>query len=271
MEKKAVLEVLRGFKDKLTGEVLEAYQTRGSSYGRERFSSWRKKFSRFLDEHLPGESAKLNAKLKHFAFVVLRGESDAEMFWREDGEIVVAFIDSLIKDISSDEYEPTEEMRTAETESSKDSAPAPSRKIFVVHGHDDEAKTKTARFIEKLGYEVVILHEQASGGRTIIEKIEAYSDVGFAIVIYTPDDKGNTKDDADKGQLNNRARQNVVFEHGYLVGKLGRSRVVPLVLGELELPTDISGVVYISDRNWQIDIAKEIKAAGYDIDVNRLL
>jgi len=123
-----------------------------------------------------------------------------------------------------------------------------------------------------MGFEAVILHERASSGRTIIEKIEHYSDVGFAIVLYTPDDVGNVKSKADS--LNVRARQNVVFEHGYLIGKLGRENVAALVDGNLELPNDISGVVYISldeASAWQLQLAKEIKQSGYEIYMNKLI
>ncbi|MDD2003608.1 nucleotide-binding protein [Pseudomonas sp. KHPS1] len=146
------------------------------------------------------------------------------------------------------------------------------KRVFIVHGHDESAQNKAARFIEKLGFEAVILHEKASSGRTIIEKIEHYSDVGFAVVLYTPDDVGNVKSAADN--LNLRARQNVVFEHGYLIGKLGRQNVVALVDGKLELPNDISGVVYISldeASAWHLQLAKEMKQSGYDIDMNKLI
>lgn len=147
----------------------------------------------------------------------------------------------------------------------------PSR-VFIVHGHDESAQNKAARFVEKLGFEAIILHEKASSGRTIIEKIEHYSDVGFAIVLYTPDDVGNVKSEPDN--LNVRARQNVVFEHGYLIGKLGRQNVSALVDGKLELPNDISGVVYISldeGSAWQLQLAKEMKQSGYQIDMNKLI
>ncbi len=145
-------------------------------------------------------------------------------------------------------------------------------KVFIVHGHDQAAQTKVARFIEKLGLEAIILHEQASSGRTIIEKIEHYSNVDFAIVLYTPDDLGNVKIKAD--ELNGRARQNVVFEHGYLIGKLGRENVVALVEPPIELPNDISGVVYINiDEGlaWQLQLAKEMKQSGYEINMNDLI
>ena len=145
-------------------------------------------------------------------------------------------------------------------------------KVFIVHGHDDAAQTKAARFVEKLGLEAIILHEKASSGRTIIEKIEHYSNVGFAIVLYTPDDIGNVKIKAD--ELNGRARQNVVFEHGYLIGKLGRENVAALVEQPIELPNDISGVVYINIDEaaaWQLQLAKEMKQSGYNIDMNDLI
>ncbi|XOD92424.1 TIR domain-containing protein [Klebsiella variicola] len=144
-------------------------------------------------------------------------------------------------------------------------------KVFIIHGHDGEAKEKTARFIEKLGLEAIILSEQANQGKTIIEKLEHYTDVGFAIVLYTGDDAGNTEAEAGIGNLNARARQNVVFEHGLLMGRLGRHKVIPLVSGTLELPSDIQGVVYINDKNWQLEVAREIKSAVYDIDMNKVL
>ena len=129
-----------------------------------------------------------------------------------------------------------------------------------------------ARFIFKIGYDPIILHEQASKGMTIIEKIEEYSNVGFGIVLYTPDDVGLSKVDESKGLgLSDRARQNVVFEHGYLIGKIGRKRVMPIVKDKIELPNDISGVVYISDDDWQVSLVKEMKAVGYDIDFNKVI
>lgn len=144
-------------------------------------------------------------------------------------------------------------------------------KVFIVHGHDSEAKTEVARFVEKLGLEAIILHEQASSGNTIIEKIEEYSNVGFGIVIYTPCDVGNSV--RNKEKLNSRERQNVVFEHGYLIGKIGRKNVCALVKGDIETPNDISGVVYInmdSNKAWQTHILKEMKKQGYQIDANVL-
>jgi len=143
-------------------------------------------------------------------------------------------------------------------------------KVFIVHGHDELAKLSVARFLEKLDLEPIILHEQASSGNTIIEKIEEHSNVGFGIVLYTPCDLGASKGNPN---LNPRARQNVVFEHGYLIAKIGRENVCALVKDEVETPNDISGIVYItldSNGGWHIDLAKELKNSGYEIDMNRL-
>lgn len=145
------------------------------------------------------------------------------------------------------------------------------KEVFIVHGHDNEAKIETARFIESLGLKPIILHEQVSSGKTIIEKIEEYSNVGFGIVLYTPCDLGSKKVEPDN--LKSRARQNVVFEHGYLIGKIGRANVCALVKGDVETPNDISGVVYVSmdnNKGWQIQVAKEMKNSGYPIDLNKL-
>jgi len=107
------------------------------------------------------------------------------------------------------------------------------REIFIVHGQDDLAKLEIARFIETIGFKPIILHEQASSGKTIIEKIEEYTNVKFGIVLYTPCDIGAKND--KKPLLKPRARQNVVFEHGFLIGKLGRSNVSALVKESVEM------------------------------------
>ena len=146
-----------------------------------------------------------------------------------------------------------------------------SNKVFIVHGHDEAAKQSVARFLEKCGFEAVILHEQADGGRTIIEKIQHYTDVAFAIVLYTPCDFGRAKEEkAEKS----RARQNVVFEHGYLIGRLGRDKVCALVKEGVETPGDISGVVYKfmdAAGAWKMEILKEMKNAGIAVDASKLL
>lgn len=145
-----------------------------------------------------------------------------------------------------------------------------SRKIFIVHGHDDGARETVARFLERIGLEAVILHEQANQGRTIIEKVVANSDVGFAVVLLTPDDEGCVKG----GTPEPRARQNVLLELGYFIGRLGRDKVCALKRGTLEIPSDFAGVVWETmDNNggWKQALARELEAAGHSIDWNRVM
>lgn len=177
----------------------------------------------------------------------------------------------------------TDELLISNTESAKNQTNGlmevsslsckPDNKVFIVHGHDDTMKNDVANYLIKLKLEPVILHEQANLGMTLIEKIEEYSNVGFGIVLYTPCDKGGLATD-DIECMKFRARQNVVFEHGYLLGKLGRSRVCALMKGELEYPNDISGLLYIEYQPhgaWQFELAREMKKVGLPMDINQLL
>lgn len=141
------------------------------------------------------------------------------------------------------------------------------KKVFIVHGHDNGLKQEVARLVEKQGLEAIILSEQANRGKTIIEKFEEHSDVGAAICLFTGDDYGRTRD-AEEDKL--RARQNVVFEAGYFMGKLGRENVVLIANPDIEIPSDLKGVVYTNEKSWQIDVLKELKAIGYAIDLNKL-
>ncbi|MBL8162842.1 MAG: nucleotide-binding protein [Anaerolineae bacterium] len=152
---------------------------------------------------------------------------------------------------------------------------ARSNRIFVVHGHDGEIKQDVARTLEKLKLEPIILHEQPNAGKTIIEKFEKYSDVGFAIVLLTPDDNGypNTESGTNARP---RARQNVIFEMGYFIGRLGRERVLVLYREQdgFEKPSDYDGVlytVYDPTGRWRFELVKELKAVGYEIDANLLV
>ena len=116
----------------------------------------------------------------------------------------------------------------------------------------------------------MILHEQPSEGQTIIEKFEKHADVFFAVIILSPDDVGYAKDKQTDAQP--RARQNVVFELGYFVARLGRHRVCALNKGEVEIPSDYGGVVYVplDDAGaWKLTLARDMKSAGFDLDLNK--
>jgi len=147
--------------------------------------------------------------------------------------------------------------------------------IFIVHGHNEEMKQSVARIVEKLDFNPIILHEQANKGKTIIEKFTDNSDVLFAIVLLSADDIAYVKADSpDNGQF--RARQNVIFELGYFIGKLGRERVLALhqQIDNFEIPSDYSGVIFVpfdEKGKWQFDLIRELKAIGVNVDANKIL
>lgn len=146
-----------------------------------------------------------------------------------------------------------------------------SKKVFIVHGHDGEARETVARFLGNTGFDPIILNEQANKGRTIIEKVEANADVGFAVVLLTPDDMGRAK---DKTELEPRARQNVLLELGYFMARLGRDKVCALRRGEVSIPSDFAGVVWEemdSAGGWRQRLARELEAAGHAIDWNKVM
>lgn len=148
-----------------------------------------------------------------------------------------------------------------------------SNKVFLVHGHDDAVLHRVSSILQRLGLDPVVLREQPNRGQTIIEKFESNADVGFAVILMTADDMGASLDDADNDEYRPRARQNVILELGYFVGRLGRGRTSVLREEGVEQPSDIMGVVYTEiDKNnaWELRLAQEIKAAGYSIDLNRL-
>jgi len=149
--------------------------------------------------------------------------------------------------------------------------------VFIVHGRDHKPMKELKAMLKKFGLKPMVLHEQPSGSRTIVEKLEKYANVvGYAFVILTPDDRGG----AFRGKvpilggftLENssfRARQNVILEFGYFIGKLGRDRVCCLYKGDVELPSDMHGTVYMpfkdSINEVKDEIVKELKEANYEI------
>ena len=139
--------------------------------------------------------------------------------------------------------------------------------VFIVHGRDNESKQETARLIEKLNLNAIILHEQPNKGRTVIEKLQQESKTaGYAVILLTPDDIGTVK---GKAEFEDRARQNVVLELGYFLGKLGRERMCILLKDSTSIPSDFSGIVYInmdSAGSWKLNLAKELAEAEFPIN-----
>jgi len=143
--------------------------------------------------------------------------------------------------------------------------------VFIVHGRNDTILQNIARFLEKIDIKPIILFEQAGKGQTVIEKLENHSNVGYAIVLLTPDDIGKF---ATEDNLKPRARQNVILELGYFIGKLRRNFVGVLYDESVELPSDYRGVEYIkldAEGAWRLKLAKEMKVAGLNIDMNKII
>ncbi|MBU0598461.1 nucleotide-binding protein [Patescibacteria group bacterium] len=232
----------------------------------------------FLTSNLPSiEWDTLNGildqlKLDKIAAIIIHktatswGEYDAEVYINKD------FVPRANK--IRDQYHKLNDIlnqtRPDIKESSDGNAKTKSKKVFIVHGHDNELKEATARLIQQLSLKPIILHEQPNKGNTLIEKLESNSvDIGYSIVLLTPDDKITVQQGTDEY----RTRQNVILELGYFFGKLGRKNVCAIYKKNVKLPSDFQGIVYIpfDDQGaWQYQLAKELKAAGLNIDMNKL-
>ena len=152
----------------------------------------------------------------------------------------------------------------------RNSIPA-NKTVFLVHGHDRNTLLEVDRFLRQLELVPVILNEKSNSGDTIIEKFERYSDVRFAVVLLTGDDHGGPISDGFE-KLKSRARQNVILELGYFIARLGRKNVCPICQNGVEIPSDISGVVYVGlDNSWRTELARELLAASFPVDINRIL
>ncbi|MFL1914461.1 TIR domain-containing protein [Plesiomonas shigelloides] len=198
------------------------------------------------------------------------GEKVADL--HKDIDTKIHRIDSIIERL---ELIPLSNSATTETAPKNEPPrpPAKTKKVFVVHGHDEIAKTNLEVFLHEIGLEPVVLHRQADEGLTIIEKFEKHSDVGYAFILLTPDEISYVKADESKDDnarhKEHRARPNVIFEFGYFVGKLGRSRVCCLYTGDVSLPSDLSGMIYKKFTNSIEEVAysitKDLRASGYTI------
>ncbi|MEE0544873.1 MAG: nucleotide-binding protein [Faecalibacterium sp.] len=227
------------------------------------FISWKTRAERFLRTHY-GENSKeaVDFGNTHFSLMIYT-------FNETESDYIEACKSGLVESKAVFEVyleELKENDVTPDNEATQDNSISKS-KVFVVHGHDEALKQEVARIVEKQGLEAIILSEQANQGKTIIEKIEENADVGAAICLFTKDDYGRAKD-ASEDKL--RARQNVVFEAGYFMGKLGRGNVIIVADKDLELPSDMQGVVYTDSKNWKIEVLQGLDKIGYAVDFNRL-
>ena len=230
-----------------------------------------KKRAQMIIRNVFGDSSKYLKDLEDIDFypmVFPADEDDHNRYWRSGKNQMINLFSTMLEELKL--FGPSSKAGKVQKTDVK-----LSKQIFLVHGHDDAMKQAVARTLEKIGLEPIILHEKPSEGRTIIEKFTDYSEVSFAVVLLSPDDIAYPKDRSPKDAML-RARQNVIFELGFFIGKLGRNRVLVLYQEEenFEMPSDYSGVLYTpydSSGRWQFDLIKELKACGYDVDANKLL
>jgi predicted nucleotide-binding protein len=221
------------------------------------YKAWAKRVAAFLAAAIDQQASSVFADLTNLA----------AFDWRENLERQIGHLEGLALrlEASALQQAKTSHGPQAEVEGTA------TKRVFLVHGHDPAPKEATARFLEKLGLEPIILHEQPNGGRTVIEKFEAYSDVSFAVVLMTPDDVGAANAARDK--LLSRARQNVILELGYFTGRLGRSKVCALFKRDIEIPSDIHGVLFLELDDggaWKLKLANELVQAGLKPDLQAL-
>lgn len=220
------------------------------------FTAWHMKAERFLTKMYGTDSLELSSFQKtRFSPAVYTGNSELVVECRRDLTAAKLVFTEYLKELDEISAPPPIQALTTYD------------KVFIVHGHDGELKLEVARLVEKQGVEAIILSEKANTGKTIIEKFEENSDVSGAICLFTADDFGRAKADLNDRP---RARQNVVFEAGYFMGKLSRNRVVIVAENGVELPSDMQGIVYTDKSNWEVDVLKELRAMGYSIDFNKL-
>lgn len=233
----------------------------GATASDPKFKSWQLNVRRFLSNHFGSNSLEHNNFRKtHFVSFSYRPEDEAKAC--KDGLLTsIEILNTYLTEISEEQVDEQKEKSDGVNEFGFS-------RVFIAHGHDGELKEAVARLIERQEIEAIILSEKANQGRTIIEKFENYSDVSGAICLFTADDLGKA---TDEEEYKSRARQNVVFETGFFIGKLGRSNVIIIADSSVEMPSDLSGVVYTNKANWQLDIIKELKAIGYNVDANKLL
>jgi predicted nucleotide-binding protein len=147
-----------------------------------------------------------------------------------------------------------------------------SNKVFIVHGHDEATKNEVALFLTRIGLEPIILHLRPNGGRHLLTKFTEESEgASFAVVLMTPDDEGGPVSGPERKA---RARQNVVFELGFFIGRMGPSRVAALLKGDVEKPSDFDGIGYVKldqSGQWKNELARELLHAKVPVDAAKAL
>ena len=226
--------------------------------------AWTTRTKSIIQRLFGHDSAPL-ATLSEGLAVRLKGNGPGK--FEEAKSFILSAIDASIQALKEDTFH--------ELAESPATAPGKfSNKVFIVHGHDSNAKTELEVFLAEIGLEPIVLHRQPDQGQTVIEKFERHSDVGYAFILLTPDEVAYLAKDAalpdEQRPKERRARPNVIFEFGFFVGRLGRSRVCALYTGDVSLPSDLHGLLYKKFQKSIDEVAyaiiKELKAIGYRLE-----
>lgn len=220
-----------------------------------------------------GQSSHYIVDIDNISYHNMFADTFAEQMnaWEEGKKLFTNVIDTIMLELELVELQ--DERKNAREESPTEVI---GKDIFIVHGHDEVMKHEVARTLEKLDLHPIILHEQPDKGRNVLTKlIEESACCGFAIILLSPDDYGYPVK-LEENDKKTRARQNVVLELGYFIGKLGTDRVVALYREDsnFDMPSDYAGTLYKkygSDIAWKVELTKELKAAGFNVDMNKLI
>ncbi|MDI1302671.1 MAG: nucleotide-binding protein [bacterium] len=248
-------EVMKGISSKIEELIDAAWNSAKNSD----YRAWENRTYAFLASGIDDSTAKVFRKL---------GEESFSETWTSCRERQVGHLEGLAVKAS---YQGLANSSSGAASAAHATAQQ-TKKVFIVHGHDNEAKETVARFLERLRLQPVILHEKPNAGRTIIEKFEVFSDVGYAVVLLTPDDMCIPV--ASQQKPTPRARQNVILELGYFMGKLSRFRVCALYKKGVDIPSDYQGVLYIEMDQpgaWRQKLAQELVEANLPIDLDGLI
>jgi predicted nucleotide-binding protein len=257
---------------KIVEFIKRAEKLYDSGVSKPEFKAWRDDVIRFLKKKYGNNSHEAASfeKIEFYNMYLVVDVIDGQ-FIENKNKVKDLFNKELqtailyLKNYESDDNSDSEEKQNVKTNKTNN------ENVFIVHGRNDGVKAEVANFLLKLGIKPIVLHEQTNRGQTIIEKFEKHSDVKAAIILFTCDDLGKYKDDS---KLEKRARQNVIFEAGYFIGKLGRENTIILLEDGLKIPSDLDGYTYIEidkKQSWELALAKELKGLGFNIDMNNLV
>lgn len=264
-------------------EKLELFLKKAESFkgphSKRSFESWHNAVVEYLDEYFTDNEvseyfqSETELRYSQIFYTGMSDEENISSYNQAKSRKALRYICSQTDSIAKTASDANEENAASETYPSPDIS---EDKVFIVHGHDRTLVLEVLRTVELLGLDPVILSDEPNQGRTIIEKFENASNVGFAIILMTADDIGSSKADfqKDTSSLCDRARQNVILELGYFFAKLGRARICVLKSENVEVPSDILGIVYegVDPKGyWKFNLARELKAAGYDVDANKIM